>query len=950
MSIFDRFFDRKATKEQRSEVRQEIANQFRVNALCSSYENLFAQVRPLIDEMKVVLPYGVDDKGEVLNEKWTPELTVLNTPNGSMGRLEFMDLALATWLTEKELNIHVHFKGNKIIGYSILPVGCRRRLSDGKNQFQINEITGTTYYTDAEVMTLRYSRSPRNMDQGVSPATSVEVWAQIDDVLAQYQRAYFENGATPASITFITASSREKYDEKRQKMEMGFGGASNKNKTLYVWKQMLDDGSSANEVEIKPIQGNNSTMAIKEIVDIVTDRLNKSIGVSNFILGDDSSAKYDNAELSDQQFTKRRVYPALAMFWSQFQNELDRILGGLGYAISFDLEIPELTDRAKTKAEIASINANTITTLVNAGAGGSATVKALGLGKEWVTVANAIAKKNAEAVSIPPVVDDNKKKETDTVEVKHCCHHHRTTDANGNPVFAETDLAENKIYDALMELAEQVVLENNPQATRAEIEQLVAEVLAGEAEHGATAMANNLVAQVGNKTVAGELRQTIGSGWKLSDNFIQRLNERTHKIIGEYIDFADETKQNFIAKGAVEGWTQEELRNELMENGLPKHRAETIARSETVHAYRTAGIDSTQTLADKYGLKVNLVWRIADDGACDVCKAMNGKKVPIGKEFPDHGIFKTDDGEEIMVGWEHSYYNDYGREPNAHPNCVLGDTKVLADGVKKMMKYNYSGDIVRITTASGRELAMTANHILLTNHGWVRAKNLRKLDKVVAHRDGIELLMGDDAIDGDETTVANEFVALSEAQGVVATKMPMTAKDFKGDAVENEEVEIILPDRLLRGEGDVSGGEDLCQFDFITRSDFASPLDSVGTLDQLLVGTLASTNGIVGGECKRLALLGSKSGHSDTHGLTSATAYNTRIEESFANSSTADIKALRESFLANAGLIEFDDIVDVEVEHVDSIPVYDLETTSTLYSANGIVASNCRCYFETEVE
>lgn len=669
MSIFDRFFDKRATKEQRSQVRQEIANQFRVDALCSSYENLFAQVRPLIDEMKIVLPYGVDAKGEPVSEKWTPELTALNTPNDQMGRLEFMDLALATWLTEKELNIHVHFTGNKVSGYSILPVGCRRRLSDGTNQYQVNAMTGTIYYTDAEVMTLRYSRSPRAMDQGVSPATSVEVWAQIDDVLAQYQKAYFENGATPASITFITASSREKYEEKRRKMETGFGGASNKNKTLYVWKQMLDDGSSANEVEIKPIQGNNSTMAIKEIVDIVTDRLNKSVGVSNFILGDDSSAKYDNAELSDQQFTKRRVYPALSMFWSQFQNELDRILGGLGYAINFDLEIPELTDRAKTKAEIASINANTITALVGAGASGSSVVKALGLGKEWTTVANAIAKKNAETVVIPPVEADAKKKETDALEAHHCCHHHRTTDALGDPIFAETELAEKKIYEALMKLAEQVVLENNPQATRAEIEQVVAEVLAGEAGKGATAMASGLVAQVGDKVVAGEMMKTIGGEWKLSDNFIQQLNERTHKIIGGYIDFTDETKQNFIAKGAVEGWTQEEIRNELMESGLPKARAETIARSETVHAFRTAGIDSTQTLADEYGLKVNLVWRIADDGACDVCKAMNGKKVPIGKEFPDHGIFKTDDGEEVMVGWEHSYYNDYGREPNAHPNC-----------------------------------------------------------------------------------------------------------------------------------------------------------------------------------------------------------------------------------------------------------------------------------------
>ncbi len=665
MSIFDRFFDRRATKEQRSQVRQEIANQFRVNALCSSYENLFAQVRPLIDEMKVVIPYGVDANGNPLNEKWTPELTVLNTPNEAMGRLEFMDLTLATWLTEKELNIHVHFKGSKIIGYSILPVGCRKRLSDGTNQFQVNTMTGTTYYTDADVMTLRYSRSPRAMDQGVSPATSVEVWAQIDDVLSQYQKAYFENGATPASITFITASSREKYDEKRQKMETGFGGASNKNKTLYVWKQMLDDGSSANEVEIKPIQGNNSTMAIKEIVEIVTDRLNKSVGVSNFILGDDSSAKYDNAELSERQFTKRRVYPALSMFWNQFQSELDRILGGLGYAITFDLEIPELTDRAKTKAEIASINANTITTLVNAGAKGSAVVKALGLGKEWNSVANSIAKQ-AVANPLPLPESDSKEKETDALE-HHCCH--RTTDYNGEPVFAETELAEKKIYDALMDLATQVVMEENPQATRVEIEQIVAEILADEAENGATDMASNLVAQVGNKVVAGEMGATFKGGWELSESFVQKLTERTHKIIGSYIDFTDKAKQNFIAKGAIEGWTQEEIRNELMESGMTQARAEMIARSETVHAYRTAGIESTHSLADKFGFKVNLVWKASDSGACDVCKAMDGTKVPIGKAFPDHGTITTDDGETVVVGWEQSYYNDYGREPNAHPAC-----------------------------------------------------------------------------------------------------------------------------------------------------------------------------------------------------------------------------------------------------------------------------------------
>ena len=126
------------------------------------------------------------------------------------------------------------------------------------------------------------------------------------------------------------------------------------------------------------------------MTDIINDHLNKAFGVSNFILGDDSSAKYDNAELSDYQFIKRRVYPALMSFWDQFQFELDRIVDGLGYAIQFELELPDLTERLKVKAEIKSIRSDNLMRLIQAGSPPLAAVKALGLGKEWQGVAMGI--------------------------------------------------------------------------------------------------------------------------------------------------------------------------------------------------------------------------------------------------------------------------------------------------------------------------------------------------------------------------------------------------------------------------------------------------------------------------------------------------------------------------------------------------------------------------------
>ena len=389
MGIIQRFKDKTNTRKQT--VSQETSGQIYVNALCSNYENFFAQVRPLIDDMKTVIPYGVGRNGGRLPDVRTPELLVLMEPNYEMGWAEFMDAALATWLTEEELNIHVHKDGRgKVIGYTILPVGCRSiDTVNGGYKFNVTTMTGLEVLTEDEVMTLRFSRSPRNIDKGVSPATSAFTAAQIDDLMMQYQKYFLANGAIPATITTIRASSKEKYEETRRELENGLKGAKNANKSVYVWRQYLPTGDEKDQVEVKTIQGPNSTLALKELNAIISDRLNKAVGVSNFIMGDDSSAKYDNAELSDYQFTKRRVYPALLAFWGQFQHELDRITGGLGYAIQFDLEFPELTDRLKTQAETAKIQTETLTSMITSGARPSAAVEALKLSDSWLAVAGA---------------------------------------------------------------------------------------------------------------------------------------------------------------------------------------------------------------------------------------------------------------------------------------------------------------------------------------------------------------------------------------------------------------------------------------------------------------------------------------------------------------------------------------------------------------------------------
>lgn len=653
---------------------QELANQFYTSPICSDYENLFAQVRPLIDEMKTVMPYGVTDRGRRLPVIRTPELEWLKNPNDDMGWAEFADLMFATWLTEDELDIHVWRRPNgKVEGYTIIPPECRIYLGYGRWEWQVMTTDGLEVLDEDQVMRLRFSRSPRNAMKGVSPASAVRVWAQIDDLIAQYQRAYFENGAIPATITFITASTREKYENTRKELENNLKGARNRNKTVYAWRQFNnDDGSSVDQVEVKTIQGNNSTLAIKDIVEIVNDRLNKSIGVSNFILGDDSSAKYDNAELSDHQFTKRRVYPALMSFWNQFQHELDRILGGLGYGISFDLEIPELTERVKAKAEIARIRAESLVNLISAGASGNAAVEALGLPENWVAAAEGIYNKGITGALLSPISVDYNVKEAEVkskdeaskspkakkadAEV-HCTCHHSLDELS--PMTPQ----EQRIYDILVKLAEAIKKEhgikniNIDEAIERMTVLLEKSALDGE-KAGAEAL--ELLAE---KDVASEIAKTISNGeYYVSDALQERISSRARNLAKGYAKYTDTKVQEVLN---MPGLSANQIAS-MLDDAIPRGRAEVIARNETTYAIRSGRLERDEELANKYGLNVYLVWETSHDNkVCPVCAAMQGKKVKLGEAFEND--FTTEDGTRII--WDEDSWNDDGRITSAHVNC-----------------------------------------------------------------------------------------------------------------------------------------------------------------------------------------------------------------------------------------------------------------------------------------
>lgn len=698
-----------ARRAESRRIAQELRSQLISSPLCSDYENLFAQVRPLINDMKMVRPYGVGANGAKLPKSRTPELNILDYPNEEMGWAEFADLIFATWLTKDQLYIHAWKQGRRILGYTVLPAATRYWDGNGY-AWQVTTAEGATEtLTEDDVMTLRFSRSPDNPAQGISPATAIRVWTQVDDVVGQYQRAYFENGAIPATLTFITASTQEKYDAVRHELEHKTRGADNANKTVYIWRQMLPDtGETKDQIEVKTIQAPNSTMAIKDIVTIVNDKLNKSLGVSNFILGDDSSAKYDNAELSDYQFIKRRVYPALVSFWSQFQHELDRITGGLGYGISFDLEIPDLTERLRVQAETNAKNAETLTKMIQAGASAEFATAALGLNTKWFNAGigiqsareadRALAKLQAlqavrsqteKATSAPETARTAEDKLRDSIEAHTCCDHRHNDELAVE--FGDDERTAKTIYDQLVSLARAIVTEN-PSYNFEKVEAELVELLKNEAADGGTAGLKSLEDLIKDPQTVQIIKGAIEHGYDISDALTDRIKERTHTIVEDY---SRETRERMTAVlNNAEELTANEIRKRL-EEIVPKQRAAMIARNETVYAFRSGRLEADKDMADRYGFasELKLVWRCTKDGnTCDVCAAMDGQTTTIGRAYNDQielmrgtilpngrrvGIAPEGASKEeaaqytgtTTFAFRHDFWNDQGEVPSAHVNC-----------------------------------------------------------------------------------------------------------------------------------------------------------------------------------------------------------------------------------------------------------------------------------------
>ena len=297
----------------------------------------------------------------------------------------------------------------------------------------------------------------------------------------------------------------------------------------------------------------------------------------------------------------------------------------------------------------------------------------------------------------------------------------------------------------------------------------------------------------------------------------------------------------------------------------------------------------------------------------------------------------------------------YGKEHTGNPGtewgCVPSGTKIrLNSDVIRCFRREYAGELALLVTESGISVRATGNHPILTKSGWKPAYLVQVGDYVVKVPDkSVDTLDGDVYDTGVPVEQVFDFFSLCGNKESVPGARPQ----FHGDGIPEKEVDIVTVVGKLTNKRNSLTREKLRKLVF-SKSDMMSEhllRTSEGEFSAAFFWLGLSPLRIVRGLGNCLSLFGSGVLKADDVGLTSISDFNTRfLDNSLYKSAHRIIAKIlpRASKSAHAADIVMDDLVFERVVSVMRVPyighVYNLQTATNWYIANGLSIHNCRCF------
>jgi len=274
------------------------------------------------------------------------------------------------------------------------------------------------------------------------------------------------------------------------------------------------------------------------------------------------------------------------------------------------------------------------------------------------------------------------------------------------------------------------------------------------------------------KARAAEL---VGKSWDEDGNLVD--NPDAEMAITDTL--RDEIR-SAVADGIEDGASAADLAETIDGlSGFGADRAELIARTEIIRAHGQGQLAAFRAS----GVVEQKAWSTAGEDVCDDCQ-----------DNEDAGAIDLDD--DFPSGDD---------APPGHPMCLPGGTLVTARGrITGQTQRWYHGDLVVIRTASGKELACTPNHPVLTHSGFVAAGALNEGDEVFGAREWVTV--GDHNCHDVPARIEDIAKACGRSGEMTSKKVPLAAEDFHGDGIGSQ-VAIVRTQRFLADKADTVIGQ-----------------------------------------------------------------------------------------------------------------------------------------------
>lgn len=285
--------------------------------------------------------------------------------------------------------------------------------------------------------------------------------------------------------------------------------------------------------------------------------------------------------------------------------------------------------------------------------------------------------------------------------------------------------------------------------------------------------------------------------------------------------------------------------------------------------------------------------------------------------------------------------------------CILPG-QILQGNVVGASKAFYSGKTIQLSCASGKTLAVTANHPVLTLRGMVSAGDLRKSDYLLAYIGKDEFSAPSDDEQYAPSTVEKVFSSLAKFNPLGLSCEFVSPLDFHGDArFFKSQVEIVKIDGKLRSYLDAHRrksfdeqnlvGPLMAQIGLTTNSSFHSSFFAEPTACVTPTSNLANSLGPLDffrrGQSRNFKPY--------RFGITSDVDLS--ILKSAANDTYINSETIGDVLSRLSADVTIDQIVNIEMVHYSG-PVFDFQSVSGLILINQLVISNCMLGFTNEKE